>query len=140
MAKVRIGLLLPVYLWPLPSAIYVKHHPAADVQLLNVARSEAEGLVVSLILDGKIKGRIDQVNGLLVLDRLCVLPSNLILLMELGLGSRNKQLTASNALSTKRYQALDQLSKELEHLGGNIVADKLVREGSRGWGGAVPAL
>ena len=42
----------------------------ADKQTLNVARDEAEGLVVSLLLDGKIKGKIDQVNGLLVLDRL----------------------------------------------------------------------
>lgn len=39
---------------------------------LNVSRPEAEGLVVNLILDGKIKGRIDQVEGLLVLDRLYV--------------------------------------------------------------------
>jgi COP9 signalosome complex subunit 2 len=37
---------------------------------LNVSRTDAEGLVVSLILDGKIRGKIDQVNGLLVLERL----------------------------------------------------------------------
>jgi COP9 signalosome complex subunit 2 len=37
---------------------------------LNVTRAEAEGLVVSLILDGRIKGKIDQVQGLLVLERL----------------------------------------------------------------------
>ena len=42
------------------------------VQTLNVSRAEAEGLVVSLILDDRIKGKIDQVNGLLVLDRLSV--------------------------------------------------------------------
>jgi len=42
----------------------------ADGQSLNVSRTEAEGLVVSLILDEKIKGKIDQVNGLLILDRL----------------------------------------------------------------------
>ena len=41
-------------------------------QTLNVSRAEAEGLVVSLILDDRIKGKIDQVNGLLVLDRLSV--------------------------------------------------------------------
>jgi COP9 signalosome complex subunit 2 len=39
-------------------------------QSLNVTRAEAEGLVVSLILDEKIKGKIDQVNGLLILERL----------------------------------------------------------------------
>lgn len=37
---------------------------------LNIHRSEVEGLVVSLILDDKIKGKIDQVNGILMLDRL----------------------------------------------------------------------
>ena len=42
----------------------------ADRQVLNVTREEAQGLVVSLILDGRIKGKIDQVQGLLVLDRL----------------------------------------------------------------------
>jgi COP9 signalosome complex subunit 2 len=39
---------------------------------LNVTQPEAEELVVSLILDGRIKGKIDQVQGLLVLDRLYV--------------------------------------------------------------------
>jgi hypothetical protein len=39
-------------------------------QTLNIPRQEAEDLVVSLILDEKIKGKIDQVNGLLILDRL----------------------------------------------------------------------
>jgi COP9 signalosome complex subunit 2 len=37
---------------------------------LNIGRDEAEGLVVGLILDEKIKGRIDQVQGVVVLDRL----------------------------------------------------------------------
>jgi COP9 signalosome complex subunit 2 len=45
-------------------------HARSWYQSLNVTRAEAEGLVVSLILDEKIKGKIDQVNGLLILDRL----------------------------------------------------------------------
>lgn len=32
--------------------------------------NEVENLIVSLILDGRIKGKIDQVNGIIVLDRL----------------------------------------------------------------------
>ena len=43
---------------------------ADAVKMLNITRNEVEALVVSLILDQKIKGKIDQVNGLLVLDRL----------------------------------------------------------------------
>lgn len=41
-------------------------------RMLNITRQEVEGLVVNLILDGKIAGSIDQVEGLLVLDRLYV--------------------------------------------------------------------
>jgi COP9 signalosome complex subunit 2 len=37
---------------------------------LNIDRTEAESLVVGLILDEKIKGRIDQVQGVIVVDRL----------------------------------------------------------------------
>jgi len=29
-----------------------------------------EGLVITLVLDGKIKGKIDQDNGLLIIDQL----------------------------------------------------------------------
>jgi len=81
---------------------------------LNVSRPEAEGLAVSLILDGKIKGKIDQVNGLLILDRF-------------------------NMTATKRYRALNQMTRELETLSKQIVSDKLSRENSRGWAGQIPA-
>lgn len=37
---------------------------------LNIEREEVEGLVVGLILDEKINGRIDQVEGVIVIDRL----------------------------------------------------------------------
>jgi COP9 signalosome complex subunit 2 len=40
------------------------------LQSVNVGRAEVESLVITLILDGKIKGKIDQVNGLLIIDRL----------------------------------------------------------------------
>lgn len=45
---------------------------------LNIGRDEAEGLVVGLILDEKIKGRIDQVQGVVVLDRLSVVHSSIL--------------------------------------------------------------
>jgi COP9 signalosome complex subunit 2 len=39
-------------------------------QTLSLSQREVESLVVSLILDGRIKGKIDQVKGYIVLDRL----------------------------------------------------------------------
>lgn len=47
------------------------HSPSdADDKTLSIPMSDVENLVVSLILDGRIKGKIDQVNGIIVLDRL----------------------------------------------------------------------
>ncbi len=39
---------------------------------------EVEDLVIALILDGKVKGRIDQVNGRVELDKLCVAQAPLL--------------------------------------------------------------
>ncbi|WVR06257.1 hypothetical protein IAU60_003287 [Kwoniella sp. DSM 27419] len=82
---------------------------------LNIGRSDVEDLVVSLILDDKIKGKIDQVNGLLVLDRF-------------------------HASSRARYQALTDMSAQLDNLGSRIVAEKLTRDGNRGWAGGLAAF
>ncbi|OCF30632.1 COP9 signalosome complex subunit 2 [Kwoniella heveanensis CBS 569] len=82
---------------------------------LAIDRAQVENLVVSLILDEKIKGKIDQVNGLLILDRF-------------------------NASSRKRYQALGGMSKQLDHLTGKIEAEKLTREAGRGWAGSMAAF
>jgi COP9 signalosome complex subunit 2 len=41
-------------------------------KVLNIERGEAEGLVVTLILDEKINGSIDQVQGVIVVNRLSV--------------------------------------------------------------------
>jgi hypothetical protein len=38
---------------------------------LNVPTEDVEDLLVGLILDGKVKGKIDQVGGRLELDRGC---------------------------------------------------------------------
>ncbi|KAK4687770.1 COP9 signalosome complex subunit 2, partial [Tremellales sp. Uapishka_1] len=78
---------------------------------LNVARSEVESLVVSLILDGKIKGKIDQVNGLLVLERF-------------------------NTISAKRYEGLNQMTREIKTLSSRIISEKMGRDAGRQWGGS----
>ncbi len=39
-------------------------------QQLNVSISEVEDLLICLILDGKVKGRVDQVNGRVELEKL----------------------------------------------------------------------
>ncbi|KAK1925355.1 endopeptidase [Papiliotrema laurentii] len=70
---------------------------------LNISTKEAESLVVSLILDKKIKGKIDQVNGLLVLDRF-------------------------HAEARKQYQALDGLTSQLDLLNRRVISDKVGRE------------
>ncbi|WVQ96861.1 hypothetical protein IAU59_003968 [Kwoniella sp. CBS 9459] len=82
---------------------------------LAIDRAQVENLVVSLILDEKIKGKIDQVNGLLVLDRF-------------------------NASSRKRYQALGGMSRQLDYLTSKIEAEKLTREAGRGWAGSMAAF
>lgn len=61
LAKVR----LPSFCASCPSADSSVHY-----QQLNIDAAEVEHLLVGLILDGKIKGRIDQINGRLELDKL----------------------------------------------------------------------
>ncbi|KAK8858486.1 hypothetical protein IAR55_002713 [Kwoniella newhampshirensis] len=75
---------------------------------LNVGRTEVESLVVSLILDGKIEGKIDQVNGLLILDRF-------------------------NVASRKRYQTVNGLAARISEISAKIESEKLSREGGRAW-------
>lgn len=41
-------------------------------QQLNIETDEVEDILIGLILDGKVKGRVDQVNGRLELDRMWV--------------------------------------------------------------------
>ncbi|ORY31403.1 PCI domain-domain-containing protein [Naematelia encephala] len=79
---------------------------------LNITRAETEGLVVTLILDDKVKGKIDQVNGLLILDRF-------------------------NAEAKKRYEAMSKINEQITLLNARIVAEKVARSDARGAG---PAL
>ncbi|ORX40213.1 COP9 signalosome complex subunit 2 [Kockovaella imperatae] len=72
---------------------------------LNIARNEVEALVISLILDRKIKGKIDQVNGLLVLERF-------------------------HAVQNRKYKALEDVTREISNLGQRIINEKVA-----GWEG-----
>lgn len=45
------------------------------LQQLNIDKDEVEEILVGLILEGKVEGRIDQVGARLELDRQCVLIS-----------------------------------------------------------------
>ena len=45
------------------------------VQQLSISIDEVEDILVSQILDGKIRGQIDQVSGKLELDNQCVQPT-----------------------------------------------------------------
>jgi COP9 signalosome complex subunit 2 len=41
-------------------------------QQLHIEKEEVEEILIELILDGKIKGKVDQLNGRVELERLCV--------------------------------------------------------------------
>ncbi|EIW73630.1 hypothetical protein TREMEDRAFT_26610, partial [Tremella mesenterica DSM 1558] len=73
-------------------------------KVLNVTKEEAEALVVGLVLDGRIKGKIDQVNGLLILDRF-------------------------GAAERDRYKALDHLASSLQTLSNKLISENVVRRG-----------
>lgn len=45
----------------------------SDFQQLHIEKEEVEEILIELILDGKIKGKVDQLNGRVELERLCVL-------------------------------------------------------------------
>ncbi|RSH79148.1 uncharacterized protein EHS24_001186 [Apiotrichum porosum] len=81
-------------------------------ETLSLSNNEVESLVVSLILDGRIKAKVDQINGIIVLERF-------------------------HADLNSRYAALDKLSGELSSLSSRIVKDKLVRDAPRGWMGSM---
>lgn len=69
-----------------------------SLQQLNVTPADVEDLLMSLILDGKVAGKIDQVNQRLELDR-------------------------SNNLNNRRYAALERWTTEMVRLQG-VVASK----------------
>lgn len=91
------------------------------MQTLNVSQPEVEELIVSLILDRKIKGKIDQVNGLLVLDKLSAIWNALA-----------RKLIPSNATEAQRYKALNGMVRDLGYLHCKVLEVK-VAQSERGW-------
>jgi COP9 signalosome complex subunit 2 len=75
---------------------------------LSLSQREVESLVVSLILDGRIKGKIDQVKGYIVLDRF-------------------------HSDEKAKYDALWKQSEALSVLSSRIIKDKVAKDSSRGW-------
>jgi len=76
---------------------------------LNVDKTEVEDLLIGLILEGKVKGRIDQVGARL----------------ELG---------SNRTLDKRRYVALEKWTEGLENVHVNIVSKLAGTSGSRGGG------
>ncbi|TYJ57402.1 hypothetical protein B9479_001942 [Cryptococcus floricola] len=79
---------------------------------LLISRGEVENLVMGAILDGKIKGKIDQVQGVLVLDRF-------------------------GAAQRARYLAVRETAVKVRQLAGKVEVDKLGPKdgGARQWTG-----
>lgn len=91
---------------------------------------------MSLILDGRIAGKVDQVNGIIVLDRLCVsLSTPRPAPDRLPPRPVTTPTNSSKTESSARYKALDTLAGELQALSARIVRDKFDRE-LRPWPGA----
>jgi len=72
---------------------------------LNIDKAEVEEILIGLILEGKVEGRIDQVKQLLELDK-------------------------HQILEKRRYQALDQWTATLESIHGAVVNKTAGRSGS----------
>lgn len=92
------------------------------VQQLNVDKDEVEELLIGLILEGKVEGRIDQVNMRLELDRK----------YEIQYHSQRRSqaddLFHRQSLEKKRYAALQKWTDALESVHG-AVASKLAKGG-----------
>jgi COP9 signalosome complex subunit 2 len=84
------------------------------LQQLNVATEEVEELLIGLILEGKVEGRIDQVGMRLELDKKCVIFPYRAIVLALTFLFRQ-------SLEKKRYGALEKWIGTLEAVHGAIV-------------------
>lgn len=73
---------------------------------LNISANLVEELLMSLILDGQVKGRIDQVKQVLELDR--------------GRGARTAGSGSSSGPASRRYAALDRWRSQIDTLAAQI--------------------
>lgn len=91
-------------------------------QQLNVQKDEVEDLLIALILEGKVEGRIDQVAQRLELDSKYVF---LLTWVKLVLTQCSRA-----SLERKRYAALDKWTNALESVHNSVVAKN--QTGNRG--------
>jgi len=84
---------------------------------LSIPDEQVEEIVVALILDEKIQGRIDQVTGRLELDRQCVSSLSSASILSQLIGS----CMHSTALETRRYQTLDSWTSQLVSIQSNML-------------------
>ncbi|BGP14910.1 hypothetical protein JCM10213_003733 [Rhodosporidiobolus nylandii] len=89
---------------------YTRVEIAYLARQLGIPNEEVEEIVVALILDEKIQGRIDQVSGRLDLDK-------------------------HTAVETRRYQTLDSWTKQLTSLHSQLLAKSAQAGAERGPGG-----
>lgn len=122
-------------------------------QQLSIPNEQVEEIVVSLILDEKIKGRIDQVTGRLELERQCVEPlfPLLVMLGVRGFSRASAEENASDpreprivdnvtstALEVRRYQTLEAWTGQLVAIQSNLMAKAATAGSDRLQGGAGP--
>lgn len=85
------------------------------MQQLNVDIQEVEELLIGLILEGKVEGRIDQVGMRLELDSklvFCIHVSYLLLIFD----------SSRQSLEKKRYAALSKWTEALEAVHAAVVS------------------
>ena len=93
------------------------------MQQLNVDTDMVEELLIGLILEGRIEGRIDQVGMLLELESKYVL---VLVLHELPF----EVMVHRQSLRKKRYSALDKWSTALDTIHSTVIGKN--HSGSRG--------
>lgn len=93
-------------------------------QQLNAGKDEVEELLMGLILEQRVKGRIDQVNSLLELDSLWV--SRLVH----SHGTRFNIARLRQTLEKRRYNALEKWTEGLENM-QNQIFSRLASPGDR---------
>ncbi|CEQ40472.1 SPOSA6832_02107, partial [Sporobolomyces salmonicolor] len=119
---------------------YTRIEIAYLARQLGIPNEQVEEIVVALILDEKIQGRIDQVSGRLELDRQYVPRATPASLVSSRFGLLSRILTGrlasacSTALETRRYQTLDAWTSQLVQLQTGMLAKASTAGSDRGGG------
>lgn len=107
-------------------------------QQLNIEVAEVEDLLVGLILDGKVKGRIDQIKGLVELDKLCVCVVDYVkerqtdfrsFVSQSELADRHKGLQSwSRVLASIQRSVVDKSAQRSSGMADEMMTDPLEME------------